>query len=105
MKVILKIYKSRKLASEACKEDAAYFKKKYGADGLYYNRTHGSIEIPGFKLLYFGDINNSAERFRGIRADIVEIIDNCVDQDVINEVIAPIVIDGELVFIGDKSEG
>ena len=102
-KTILKLYpnvKQRALnvrsSQEAFKTDLKYFEDKH-KDKVRFDKTQLIIQIPGYTIHYRGNVQVSPHIIQGFRADVVEIFENCVDQDFINEVIAPMRC--EVIFI------
>jgi hypothetical protein len=107
MKTIIKLYESMRptehgkiAAKKAFQKDSEYFQNKFGLDKAISRGVDMTIEIPGYKIYYIAGINEFPHKIQGMRADTIEIIDNCVREDIINEVIAPMVHRGaELIFI------
>jgi len=94
MKVILKIYAHRKFAQHSFYSDLEDFRYM----NPYANKNQLMIKIPGHVIHYLHDINYNTDKLRGWDVDVVEIMHNCVDQDVINSVIAPICNNGAEIF-------
>jgi len=109
-KVILKIYRDARFkepsiqnALESFQKDSSYLQNKYDIHTVKSNKRDMTIEIPGYKIYYVHNVNDNPHKIQGFRADVIEIMDNCLDQEVLRSVIYPMVNGGaELIFIPES---
>jgi len=94
-------------AKKSFQQDAEYFQNKYGLDEATANGRDMTIKVPGYIIYYMSNINEFPEKIQGFRADYIEIMNDCLDEDILNSVIYPMVYGGsELIFIPeDDYEG
>jgi len=92
-KIILKLYPTRKRTSEsigskeAFEQDCSYFKRL--SNELYANKSDMYLQFGNYRIYYRDNIEEYPHKIQGFRADVVEIFNNCVSDEILHSVIAP----------------
>ena len=60
-------------------------------DNVEINKLNMTITTDKAEIIYIGDVYNNPEQLQGIMADIVQIYDNFIDEEMMGSVIYPIV--------------
>lgn len=110
VRIILKIYRDLRFresgvmsAIDSFQKDASYLQDIHGLNKVTANKRDMIIKMPGYQIHYVANVNEFPHKIQGFRADIIEIMDRCLNEDILNSVISPMKHGGaEVVFLPDE---